>query len=257
VYKPRDGVDLTPYGGPADATVLDTEVQEIAPDGSLAWSWNSAGKVGLDEIQRWWPYILGSPAHLEDGRTAYDTTHPNSIEPDGDGYILSLRHINALLRIDKAGGNVTWKLGGTTTPRSLSIVGDPLGSSSFGGQHDARKLADGTITVHDNRSQLNQPPRSLRYRLDLAAKTARLLESVSDPQVPSSFCCGSSRKLSGGNWVTGWGGSELSSEQTPSGTPVFRLRVPSATWSYRTIPVEPGALSAASLRGGMDSMHPR
>ena len=256
VYRPRDGVDLQPYGGPANATVLDAEVQEIAPDGSLAWSWNSAGKVSEAEVTRWWGYILDNPARLEDGRTAYDTMHPNSIEPDGNGLILSLRHINALLRIDKASGNVTWKLGGSNTPQSLAIQGDQLGSSSFGGQHDARKLSDGTITVHDNRSTYGQPPRSLRYRLDLGAKTARLLESVSDPQVPDSFCCGSSRKLSGGNWVTGWGGSELFSEQTPSGTPVFRLRLPEI-FSYRTVPIEPGRLSPAALRGGMDSMHPR
>ncbi len=95
VYRPRDGVDLSAHGGPANATVLDAEVQEIAPDGSVAWSWNSAGRIGIDEVQRWWDYILANPVHLEDGRTAYDVAHPNSIEPDGDGLIISLRHINA------------------------------------------------------------------------------------------------------------------------------------------------------------------
>ena len=256
VYRPRDGVDLTPHGGPANATVLDAEVQEIEPDGDLAWSWNSAGRVSLNEIQRWWTYILDNPATLEDGRTAYDIMHPNSIEPDGNGLILSFRHINALLRIDKATGNITWKLGGTNTAQSLSILGDPLGSSSFGGQHDARKLSDGTITLHDNRSSYSQPPRAVRYRLNLGARTARLLESLSDPQVPDSFCCGSSRRLPGGNWVSGWGGSELTTEQTPSGAPVFRLRLPEI-FSYRTIPLVPGQTTRAALRAGMDTMNPR
>jgi hypothetical protein len=256
VYKPRDGVDLRPYGGPDNATVLDAEVQEIEPDGDLAWSWNSAGHVSLNEVQRWWGYILSSPATLEDGRTAYDTMHPNSIEPDGDGLILSLRHINAVIRIDKATGNITWKLGGTSTPQRLSFVGDPLSSTGFGGQHDARKLSDGTITLHDNQSNLGHSPRAVRYRLDLGARTARLLESISDPQVTSSFCCGSTRRLPGGNWVSGWGSSEVTTEQTPAGTPVLRIRLP-GIFSYRTIPLVPGQLSRAALRSGMDAMNPR
>ena len=61
-YPPRPGtIDLSPYGGPSqNATILEPEIQEVAPDGSLVWSWNANGHIDPSETgQRWWsPYFL-------------------------------------------------------------------------------------------------------------------------------------------------------------------------------------------------------
>jgi arylsulfate sulfotransferase len=123
----------------------------------------------------------------------------NSIEPDGNGIVASFRHLNGVIRIDKASGNIVWKLGGTPRPVSLTFEGDPFGN--FAGQYDARLLPDGTLTVHDNGTLLGRAPRAVRYSIDPIAKTATLLEQVNDPDVPGSLFVGSARKLTGGNWV--------------------------------------------------------
>ena len=38
-YVPRNGVDLSKYGGPRRATVVDAEVQEVTPRGKRVWRW--------------------------------------------------------------------------------------------------------------------------------------------------------------------------------------------------------------------------
>jgi arylsulfotransferase ASST len=256
-YKPRNGVDLRPYGGPSNATVLDALIEEVTPKHKVAWSWNSKDHIGLAETGRWYqqPNVFGNPAHLADGRTAYDIVHINAVEPDGPGHFLvSLRHTDAVYDIAKSNGGVVWKLGGTSTPQSLQILGDS--GPNFGGQHDARVLPDGTVTLHDNGTGLLRPARALRFRIDAAAGTATIVEQVADPNPEPSPCCGSARKLPGGNWVISWGGTHLVTEQTPSGEPVFTLTFPTHI-SYRAFPVLPGQLKRSALYRGMDAMHPR
>lgn len=253
-YRPRDHVDLSAFGKPSDATVVDGEIQELDAGGNLVWSWNSKDHIALAETGRW--FSLGT-TQLPDGRDAYDIVHMNAIEPDGDGLLISLRHTDAVYRISRADGHVEWKLGGTLTPQSLSVSHDAY-SLTFGGQHDVRRLADGTISVHDNRSSLGQPPRVVRFRVDPAARTAVRVESFGDPDITSSICCGSARGLGGGGWLVAWGGTSTISEYEDDHSRVFQLHLTSAGSSlYRAFPVPVGRISAAELRQGMDSMFPR
>jgi hypothetical protein len=200
--------------------------------------------------------VIAAPTPLRDGRNAYDPVHINSVEPDGDGLIISTRQTDSIYRILRPSGAIDWKLGGTDTPQRLDMVGDPFGETNFGGQHDARRKPDGTVTLYDNGSARDRPPRGVRYRIDLVARTATLVEDIRDPEAVRSFCCGSSRKLSGGNWVSGWGGLAFFTEQTPAGDVVMRLRYQDG-FSYRAIPVEPGAFSVEEVRAAMDAMNPR
>jgi Arylsulfotransferase (ASST) len=256
-YPPRDHVDLSPWGGPSDATVLDSEIQEIDADGNVVWSWNTKDHIGLDESAEWYPTILGAPLTLSDGRQAYDIVHMNAIEVRGNEVVTSLRHTDAVYSFAKNTGAINWKLGGTTTPQSLTFVGDPYGAENFAGQHDPRILPDGTLTVHDNGTHRKRAPRAVRYRIDPAARTATLVEDVRDSEAPGSICCGSARRLSGGDWVAGWGGVPNFAELTPAGQPVFRITFSGTQFSYRTVPLEPGALSRDDLRTGMDAQFPR
>lgn len=257
-YKPRDGVDLSPYGGPASATVLDAEVQEITPAGELVWSWNSKDHIALSETDRWWPNVIFTARMLPDGRTAYDHVHLNAVEIAGDSILLSFRHTDAVYRIDRATGAVRWKLGGTTRPESLTPIGDPNPNRPTGGQHDVRLLPDGSISVHDNGTNLDRPPRVARYTIDTAAKTATLSESITDPLVTSSFCCGSARKLAGGNWLIQWGSRPIVTELAADGTRIFNLTLNEGLdFSYRAFPVPLGQISRQALRDGMTAQHPR
>jgi arylsulfotransferase ASST len=252
-YYNRPGVDLTFCGGSANATIQDNQIQEVTPTGQLVWSWNAYDHLPLpSELSPQWysSCTQGFP----------DVYHFNSFEVDGDGLVISMRHQDAVYRIDKATGAVDWKLGGTTTADSLTAVNDPAATSGtgiFGGQHDARIYGDGTLTLHDNGSRRSRPARSLRYSIDEAANTATLLEDVRDPSPPSSGCCGGSRKLPGGNWVMSWGQQPLVTELTPAGTRVYKLTFVGGLFSYRANPVPFGTLSASAVRGGMDTMHPR
>ena len=149
-------------------------------DGQLLWDWRSEDHISLAETGRWWPYVI------KHGSTNgyYDLVHWNSIEPHGNSVIASFRHLDAVYRIRKSNGSIAWKLGGTPTPQSLEVRDDPE-SYTFGGQHDARLLSDGTLSVFDNRTGLDDAkPRAVRYEIDQAAGTATLLQSISDPEVP-------------------------------------------------------------------------
>ena len=138
----------------------------------------------------------------------------------------------------------------TINAESLTVQGDAVfsGGSHFGGQHDARVLSDGTVTLYDDGTNLGRAPRAVRYQIDVAAKTATLLEEVTDPSlVDSSICCGSARKLPEGNWVIGWGGTNFVTEMTPSGDRVFVLRMTSSPFVYRAIPIPFGQLDRCRI----------
>ena len=250
-YYIRSGVDLTGCGGPPDGSIEDNELQEVSPGGSVVWSWNASHHIPVSEVTQRWKF------ECSDHRPA-DVYHFNSAEADGRGLVLSFRHLDAVVRINRHTGAIDWKLGGTPRPESLRPIRDPeLAAGGFAGQHDARVLRDGTLTVHDNGTFASRPPRAVRYRIDRRAKTATLLEDVRDAAAPTSICCGSARRLAGGNWVTAWGSQPFVSELTPAGNPVFRLTFTQNLFSYRAEPLPFGRLSAATLRRAMESRYPR
>jgi VCBS repeat-containing protein len=249
-YQPRSHVDLTAFGGGADDTVVDAVIEEIDPAGNEVWHWNSGEHISLQETGRWWPTALAQPSR--------DIVHMNAIEPVGDDAVMiSLRHTDAVYKIDKATGDVIWKLGGTWRPESLKVIGDPEGAYPLGGQHDVRLQPDGTITIHDNNTNLPSPPRAVRYAIDEAAGTATLIESRTDPEAPTSGCCGSARRSPDGSWLFSWGGNSLVTEFNAAGQRTFRLGFGGTAFSYRAVPAPDGVLSATALRAGMDFMHPR
>lgn len=242
-YKERGApVDASEFNGDSSARVLDAVIQRQGPNGKLLWQWNSKDHIGLEETGRWWPSL---------GEEPYDIVHLNSVEPiPGGDYLVSTRHTDAVYRIDGKTGEVEWKLGGEPTPKSLNVLDDPLGDDPLGGQHDARMLNNGTVTIHDNGTGLGRPPRGVRYRI--AGRQARMVESIDDEQAPSSGCCGSARRL-GHSWLFGWGGRKLTTEIDGRGRRAFELHLPNFT--YRATPID-GAIGKPALRRGMNRQVP-
>lgn len=242
--------DISAYGGPADATVIGAEIQEITPDGDLVSTWRSRDHIGLEETGRWWDRDI-----LE--INGYDVVHWNSVELVGKHrMLLSFRHLDAVYMVDRRTGEILWKLGGTETPESLDVVGDPEGEPTFGGQHDARVIPGGTISIHDNRTALSGAPRVVRFRVDASAGTAHYVDAITDPRVPSSFCCGSSRRLDSGDWLVGWGGDGRVGGYDSDGNLLFTLRL-ALGFTYRALPVPEGAVSMGELRSAMDALRNR
>lgn len=254
-YIPRPGtVDLSAYGGPSqNATVIDGEIEEVAPDGHLVWSWNSKDHISLNETgSRWWSVVPVST--LPDGRTAYDYAHMNSIEENGNTIVVSFRHLDAVYAINRSTGAIIYKLGGTTTPQSLTVLNDPDNPYPLGGQHYARVQPDGTLTLHDNNTFLNNPPRAARYQINLFNNTATLIDQVTDPEVPSSACCGSAQLLSDGSWLMSWGANPLITEFGSNGARHFELKFSPRAISYRVAPITGSSPTISDLRAGMDAM---
>ncbi len=171
-YPLVDGVDLTGLGtyGP-DQTIADCEVQELAPDGALIWSWR--GSDHIDPVRE----SPDADALAVGAQNVVDPFHCNSIDVDALGNLLvSTRNTDAVFCVDKATGKVTWKLGGTAYSKDgaqlLRVVDDPQGS--FSGQHDARFQPDGKVSMFDDHTNLPGVARGVEYAIDLASSTAHV-----------------------------------------------------------------------------------
>jgi hypothetical protein len=247
---------MTAFGGTAAATVIDGEIVRVDGSGAVVWSWKTRDHIPFSE----WSDIL-PPAHVSqahavvNGQDTWDIIHLNSVADDGDGLIISSRNLDAVYRIKKSDGSVDWKLGGTVTSRSLSVAGadrDPFLNS----QHDARRLSNGHVTVFDNGTEGFRVPRVLELAVDPGALTASIVRSVANANTTFSACCGSARAVTGGGFVTAWGGTGLFTEMDATGNPVLSVDF-GTIFSYRVVPVAPGVVPRSALQSGMDAMHPR
>ena len=251
-YAPATKVNLGRFGGPKSASAVFGEIQEIDPDGQVAWRWNSRGKIGLGETGRWWRNVLSNAKYSARGVTTFDPVHINSIEPRGPNeVVVSMRHTDAIYGIERSTGEIVWKLGGTRTADSLRIVGDPA-VKLFGGQHDARVDKDGNISVYDNGKDRPRRPRVVSYKLDLEKGTATYLGQLNEPRITASHCCGSARPLEGGGWLVSWGDNPLVTAFDDHGRTAFRLALPAST--FRAVPVPEGATTIAALDRGLEAL---
>ncbi|MGH9269883.1 MAG: aryl-sulfate sulfotransferase, partial [Ilumatobacteraceae bacterium] len=237
--------DLTDWGASATANCLYHTFQELEPDGDVVWSWGAEEDIPITETSDKW-------RRVRDLSGRADPWHYNSVEWTGDGFIISFRHLDAVYKVDYDTKDVVWKLGGSTRPESLEVLDDPVfdAGGSISGQHDARLLSGGVVSLFDNGSQVGRAPRSVAYDIDEGAMTATLVSDVTDPIAPTSFCCGSTRRVEGGNWVTAWGGTKWFSENEPDGDQVFRL---AAGFFYRVVPLTSSWHTRDELRAGMDA----
>ena len=253
----REHVDLASQGGPADGKVFDTLIHEVDSQGHLLWSWNSKDHINLAETGRWWNLLRANGATPD--KDGYDVAHFNALSEDGKGgLIVSFRHLDAVYRIRKSDGAIDWKLGGTTTSRSLSVIaGDADKVRHLAAQHDVRALPDGSISIYDNRTATGESPRVTRWSVNARSRTAVLLERFQDSAISDSVCCGSARRFSDGSWLVSWGGGPNIRAYNASHRTVFRMRFDGGGISYRAVPFRSTDVTRAQLLAGMDAMHPR
>jgi hypothetical protein len=144
-------------------------VQEFDANHSLIFEWNSNDHIHPIEFIDSYGY----------DSTSFDYVHGNAIEEDTDGnFLVSLRGLDAIYKIDKATGNTIWILGGKSN--QFTFTND----NGFSGQHDIRRLANGNITLfnNDNNSTLSKTTRGIEYTLDLTNMTCtRVWEYIHTP----------------------------------------------------------------------------
>jgi hypothetical protein len=249
-------VNLSSWGSgfPSNATIVDPVIEELSPQGTVLWSWDTAAHLNpVKETAPQWYSLLqttGSP---------YDVYHMNSVSYQKGSLLVSFRHLDAIFGISMSTGGIFMKIGGSKDAASYTVQNDPVftAGGTLCGQHDARIVSATTITVHDNGTGCGRAPRAVEYSLNTTAKTATLVTSLTDPRAPSSPCCGSARLLSGGDWVIDWGGNPLFTELTASGTPVYTVNwTDPGAFAYRVTPIMPGTYTAAQLRAGMNAQYP-
>jgi outer membrane protein assembly factor BamB len=198
--------------------VMDCAIQEVdIATGQVLFEWHSIDHIDVAES------VLTPPTA---SNAVHDYFHGNSIEVDTDGnLIVSARNTSAVYKIDRSSGQVIWRLGGK---RSDFAMGQ---GTTFALQHDARRQADGTLTIFDD----NQAPnfsRGIVLQLDESARTATLVREFPQPQRLLSSSQGNVQFLPSGNVFIGWGSVPRFTEFTADGRIVLDAGF-TASQSYR------------------------
>lgn len=257
-YEPREA-DLTEVDGPEDGWVLDNHVQEIDIEtGEVLFDWRALGNVPFTDSYR---ELVADAATNEDERDEdgseelpMDWFHVNSVEDDGDAFLVSARNTHAVYRILKESGEIDWILNGKSSDFEMGE------GTVFAWQHDARRQDDGTITILDNAANPPVADRSRGIRLDVDpdAGTATLVTEYAHPDDVLAGSQANMQVLDNGNVVIGWGSEGRVTEFTAEGEIVF-----DATWapadSYRVYrmpwvgePTDPPDVVAESAGDAVD-----
>jgi arylsulfate sulfotransferase len=146
---------------------------------------------------------------------ALDWTHANAVvpAPGGDALTVSVRHLDAIMQIDRATGELLWRFG----PGGDLEVGHPSDFSSH--QHAPEWQDDGTLLVYDNGNQRAPAPgepadtapttRAVQYRIDPDAGTAEVVWSYTatvDGEPAFASFVGDADRLANGNVLMTNGG---------------------------------------------------
>lgn len=231
---------------PVAATVLvNGDIVELDPAGTEIWRWHSSEHVADSENTMPQCFDLDPGTGVEWG---LDLEHINAIDvfPDGD-LLVTARHLNAVLRVDRNSGAVEWKLGGAPPQEGigLTILDDPRGGPVA--PHDGRVLPNGNITMHDNRTGAAQSSsRAVEYSLQ--GSTATLVWSHA--ATFSAGTLGSTRRLDDGSTIIGWGTGQAPwfEQVLADGSPALTIGLSGGVNIYRAEPSVAAEFDRALLR---------
>lgn len=227
---PEVPADLSGIGGPKDGWVPEGVAQEVdIATGAVLFEWRSLDHVPVSDTYQ--PLAAGQGTRAN----PFDYFHINSVQDDGaDQVLISARHTHAVYEVARRTGAVTWQLGG----RRSSFTFAP--GAAFSWQHDARRQADGTITLFDNEAAPTSS-RGLRLSLDMATMTASVAAQYLPPTPRQAATQGNVQILPGGDVEVGWGQEPFYSLYTGDGrlitdstfTAGTSYRVFAAPWTGR------------------------
>jgi len=220
VYEPVVR-DLTSVGGAAEVEQIDGILQEVTPDGELVFEWNTWGHTAYEETN--------NPGYA----------HLNSVDFDHDDrWIISLHKTSEILAMDRATGDVVWRMGGESS--DFDFESDPLAGPC--NQHAVTVTHDAHILVFDNHTTCHDGhTRVVEYALDEREMTAELVWSYHRDGIQSRTQ-GSAQRLPNGNTLMGWGENDtavMATEVDADGEVVFELEA-----------YDPGGAALTSYRVG-------
>jgi hypothetical protein len=153
---------LEPVGGPSSGLLQGHLMLRQSNTGLVEFSWDA-----------WQHYSIADWIEPTGVNPPNDFDHPNSIDFDLDSnYIISFRHMGAVIKLDRTTGQIIYQLGGRLN--QFTILNDPL--MYFTGQHCVRVLANGNLLLYDNGLRhVPQHTRAVEYQLNVAARTATMV----------------------------------------------------------------------------------
>jgi outer membrane protein assembly factor BamB len=209
--------DLGSVGGRARSWAYDSVVQEVTvPGGRVLFEWRSLDHVPLAES------VLRKPAKQASRKAPFDYFHVNSVALDADGNLLvSARNTHTIYKLDHRDGRILWRLGGKASDFQMGK------GTTFGYQHDARRQADGTITLFDNSAApaIAKFSRALVIHLDEQTMRATLVRAYAHPRKVLSPHQGSAQLLAGGHMFVGFGGKPFITEFARDGGVLFDAKL--------------------------------
>ena len=242
-------VDMEKYGADEGCCqVRDYVIQQIAPDDSVVFEWNTKDHLDL---------VAGVPkGFFEHPSDPFEYAHINSwsVDPDDGTWIVSNLWTAQVFRIAPrdmswhgtayAAGDILERIGGPALSDYTFVNDDrDLGYTGWLAQHSAHIIAPDRLLLFDNgyileKGAIMGDARAVEYQLDRAAGTAtRVWDSVGTGWSPAG---GSVQRLPDGGTLIGWASAPASggtgptlTELDPDGAPVFDLRIADGLWSYR------------------------
>ncbi|MBU3678948.1 MAG: hypothetical protein FGM32_04990 [Candidatus Kapabacteria bacterium] len=208
----RVKTDLSKYvaGGFPDAEIIGGVIQEITRSGRVIFEWKS-----LDHI----PY-QDATDDIDFTQPLVDVHHINAIVRDTDGgLIISIRHLDEVIKINGQTGKIIWRLGGSKSKNNqFRFLNDTVaGFFGFSHQHCVSRTPSGTLLMFDN-GNLKPEPQSSRvveYEIDENEKTVRKVFEYQPEQKVFASTMGSVSRLPNGNFLVGYG-SALNLSGVPS-----------------------------------------
>lgn len=202
----RVPTDLSNFvaGGFTDAEIIGNIIQEVSRSGRVLFEWKS-----LDHI----PY-QDATEDIDFAQSLVDVMHINSIFQDTDGgLIISCRHLDEIIKINRTTGEVVWRLGGSKSKNNqFRFLNDTVGGFyGFSHQHSAMRTSRGTLLLFDNGNLKPSPQKSriVEYELDEVKKTARKVFEYSPKVDVFASTMGSASELPNGNILIGYGSAAM------------------------------------------------
>ncbi len=245
-------MNLSPYGGTYNGTLVDSAVQEYdLRTGRLIYNWDALKHISLGE----------SEASIPTNGFPWDAYHVNSLQlSGGEKFLVSMRDTWAAYLVNIRTGRIEWTLGGKKSSYRLSR------GAAFQWQHDVQLQRNGVVTMFDDHCcqltgggtyvKASAFSRGLVLKLDESAHTAAKIADYGSGYGLESDYMGDLQPLANGNVFVGWGSSPYITELTSAGQPVLEGKLPGNNLTYRAtlapwvgLPLSKPAAAARRIHG--------
>jgi hypothetical protein len=195
-------------GGHPAATVAGAVIQELDANRQVIFQW------------RTWDHIPITDSYRDITVKKFGYIHVNgvSLDPVDGNIIVCCRETSEVVKVSRVTGELMWRMGGKQNEFTFLNEHEENAPRYFKLMHDARRLANGNLTLFDNGAdqavgdQERTYSRAVEYALDEENKTATLVwEYRNDPDI-RALTGGSVTRLPGGHTVINWGDAAKAGE---------------------------------------------